>query len=352
MTLEVYKFGGVAMGTPEATRAEYPLHDADAGHAVRVEVTAVNTGGSAAATSAPSPAVAAAPASGSDPQIAAAGDIACSPADGNFNGGAGTATNCRQMATSDLLTGGGLAAVLPLGDMQYECDTPAALAASYDPSWGRVKAISHPVPGNHEYMGSSRPGCTDSANAYYSYFGAAAGDPSRGYYSYDLGSWHVIALNTNLGCYTISCAAGSPQEQWLQADLAAHPSACTLAYFHEPLFASGTGEDTGTTAVRPFWDDLRAAGADVILNGHVHVYERFAPQSPAGAADPDGIREFIVGTGGKSHYTFGPALPNSEVRSAAAFGVLRMTLHPDGYEWQFMPAAGSILSDSGQAACH
>jgi hypothetical protein len=344
--------GNACAEVPGDTRAEYPLHDADAGHAIRVVVTAANLGGAASATSAPSAAVAASPASAADPVIAAAGDIACSPDDGSFNSGAGTATACRQMATSDLLTGGGLTAVLPLGDMQYECPTASSLALSYDPSWGRVKAISHPVPGNHEYIGASRPGCTNAVDAYYSYFGAAAGNPATGYYSYDLGDWHVIALNTNTSCSVIACSAGSAQEQWLQADLAAHPAACTLAYFHEPLFTSGSGEDGGTNAVRPFWDALQAAGAEVILNGHVHNYERFAPQSPAGAPDPAGIREIVVGTGGKSHYAIGAIAANSEVRSANAFGVLRMTLHPDGYDWQFVPAAGSTFADSGSSPCH
>jgi hypothetical protein len=283
------------------------------------------------------------PASAADPVVAAVGDIACDPADPGFNGGAGTATRCRQGATSDLLVGRGLDAVLVLGDIQYEDATLAKFMASYDPTWGRLKAITRPAVGNHEYL-------TPGAAGYYSYFGTAAGDPAKGYYSFDLGAWHVVVLNSN--CAAVGgCHAGSPQEQWLAADLAAHPDRCTLAYWHHPRFSSGPhGNDASTDA---FWRALYAAGADVILTGHDHVYERFAPQDPDGAVDPGrGIRQFVVGTGGKNLTSFPVVRANSEVRNADTFGVLEMTLRPSGYEWKFLPAAGGTFTDSGTAACH
>ena len=275
------------------------------------------------------------------PVIAAAGDIACDPADANFNGGNGTASACRMKATSDLLLGLGLTAVLLLGDNQYEDGAASKYQLSYDPTWGRLKAITRPAPGNHEYV-------TPGAAGYFSYFGAAAGDPAKGYLSYDLGGWHLIALNSN--CVG-GCGAGSPQEQWLAADLAAHPGVCTLAYWHHPRFSSGPhGNDATYDA---FWQDLHAAHADVILNGHDHIYERFAPQSPAAAADPAyGIRQFTVGTGGKNLTSIGVVRANSEVRNASAFGVLELTLHPDGYAWRFLSAAGGAVLDQGTGLCH
>jgi len=278
-----------------------------------------------------------------DPVVAAAGDIACDPADPNFNGGNGTASYCRQMATSDLLVGAGLSAVLLLGDDQYENGSLAKFQASYDPSWGRVKAITRPAPGNHEYN-------TAAAAGYYAYFGAAAGDPSKGWYSFDLGAWHVVVLNSN--CAAVGgCGAGSPQEQWLRADLAAHPGVCTLAAWHHPRFSSGThGNDPAADA---FWRALYDAGADVVLNGHDHVYERFDPQDPDGLADPArGIREFVVGTGGKNQTPFGTIRANSAARSTGTFGVLRLTLRPAGYDWQFLPAAGGSYADAGSVPCH
>lgn len=286
------------------------------------------------------------PALAADPVIAAVGDISCDPADPSFNGGAGTATNCRMGATSDLLVGRGLDAVLVLGDNQYENGTLAKFQASYDPTWGRLKAITRPVVGNHEYL-------TPGAAGYYSYFGAAAGDPAKGYYSFDLGAWHVVVLNSNCGAVG-GCHAGSPQEQWLVADLAAHPDRCTLAAWHHPRFSSGPhGNDASTDA---FWRALYAAGADLVLTGHDHIYERFAPQDPDGDVDPGrGIRQFVVGTGGKNLTSFPVVRANSEVRNADTYGVLELTLRPAGYEWKFLPAGsttGNTFTDSGTVACH
>ena len=209
----------------------------------------------------------------------------------------------------------------------------------YDPSWGRHKARTHPANDHLEYWS---PGAT----TYFDYWGSAAGTRGQGYYSYDLGAWHIVVLNSG-----ISTVAGSPQELWLKADLAASTKRCTLAYWHFPRFSS-----TGTAvrdAVKPFWDDLYAAGAELVLNGHYDVYERFAPQTPAGVLDPSfGIREFIVGTGGMGTSAVTAVQPNSEVRNPTVYGVIKFVLSADGYTWQFIPAAPSTFTDSGSGACH
>jgi hypothetical protein len=278
-----------------------------------------------------------------DPVIAAAGDIACSPTDGSFNSGNGTASACRQKYTSDLVDNQGFAGTLLLGDNQYENGELANYNASYGPSWGRFKSSTYPAPGNHEYN-------TAGATGYYNYFGTRAGDPTKGYYSTDIGSWHVIALNSN--CGVVSCTAGSAQEQWLRSDLAAHPAACTVAFWHHPRFSSDA-EHGNDTAVQPLYQALYDANADLILNGHAHDYERFAPQTATGTADNTrGIREFVVGTGGKSHYGFGTVKANSQVRNGTTFGVLKLTLHANSYDWQFVPEAGQSFTDSGTTACH
>ncbi len=286
-----------------------------------------------------------------DPVIAAAGDIACDPANANFHGGAGSSNACRQRYVSDLLVGSGLTAALPLGDNQYECGSLPAFQQSYDPSWGRVKPITHPVVGNHEYLTSGGTGC-DSSNAgaagYFNYFGSAAGNRGQGYYSYDIGAWHIIALNSN--CTDAGgCAPGTPQGNWLANDLATHSNACTLAYWHIPLFSSGGRAAQNSLT---FWQALYAAGADVILNGHDHIYERFAPQNASGQLDTaHGIREFIVGTGGANHTSVASVAANSVVRDTTTFGVLKLTLHSGSYDWQFVPEAGGTFTDSGSTTC-
>jgi PKD repeat protein len=295
-------------------------------------------------------------ASGGDPVIAAAGDIACDPLDSKFNGGAGASNGCRERYTSDLLVNTGLTAVLALGDNQYYCGSYAAFMGSYDLSWGRVKSITYPSVGNHEYLthGGSSPstGC-DSTNTgaagYYQYYGARAGDPTQGYYSFDIGAWHLIALNTQ--CSSVGgCSASSPQGKWLAADLARHPNQCTLAFWHIPLFSSGGRASSNSNG---FWQLLYSAHADIILNGHDHIYERFAPQTPTGAPDPvNGIREFIVGTGGANLTSLTTTAANSEVRNASTFGVLDLTLHSTGYDWRFVPEAGKTFTDSGSGTCH
>ncbi len=275
-----------------------------------------------------------------DPTIAAAGDIACSPTDANVAGG--NLAYCQQMATSNLVFGQNYAGVLLLGDNQYENGTTADYNAVYGPSWGRFLATTHPAPGNHEYN-------TAGAAGYYSYFGSSAGNPATGYYSYDIGSWHLIALNSN--CSFVACAAGSAQEVWLRADLAAHAStACTLAYWHHPRFSSGSSHGS-SSATQALWAALDQYGAELVLTGHEHNYERFAPQTSTGTASATGVREFVVGTGGKNHYGFSTAIANSQVHDATSFGILSLTLHNGSYDWNFVRATGTF-TDSGSATCH
>jgi hypothetical protein len=288
----------------------------------------------------------------SDPVIAAAGDIACDPTSSSFNSGNGTSGSCRQKYTSNLLVNAGLAAVLPLGDIQYYCGGYQAFLQSYDPSWGRLKSISRPVVGNHEYLTAGGTGCTidnDGAAGYFQYFGAAAGNPSQGYYSYDIGTWHLIALNSNCG-HAGGCSSSTPQGQWLAADLAAHSNYCTLAYWHIPLFSSGGRAASNT---RSIWRTLYEHDVDVVLAGHDHIYERFAPQTADGVLDTArGIREFIVGSGGANHTSITVVAANSEVRNSDTYGVLKLTLHPTSYDWEFVPEVGKTFTDSGTANCH
>jgi hypothetical protein len=234
--------------------------------------------------------------------------------------------------------------VFTAGDNAYPDGTATDYANCYNPSWGAVKARTKPAVGNHEYH-------TSGASAYYQYFGAAAGDPSKGYYSYDLGTWHVVVLNSN--CSEIGgCGAGSPQETWLRQDLAAHPAVCTAAYWHHPLFTSGAAHGPDLE-VKPLFQALYDNNADVVITGHNHQYERFAPQAPNGTADPvRGIREFVAGMGGASHYDFGTIQPNSEARNSDTYGVLQLTLNATGYSWRFVPQAGGAYTDSGSTTCH
>jgi hypothetical protein len=268
--------------------------------------------------------------------VAAAGDIACEP------GKPMTSNSCHHGAVSDLLVSMGLVAVMPLGDNQYENGELVNFQSSYHPTWGRVNDMVHPAVGNHEYL-------TPGAAGYYAYFGAAAGAPGQGYYSYDLDRWHVIVLNTN--CSDAGgCHPGSPQHTWLSADLAAHPNSCTLAYWHIPLFSSG-GRDSPNS--RHLYQLLYDNNADLILTGHDHIYERFAPQTSTGVRDDArGIRQFVVGTGGANHTSIATIFPNSELRDDTTFGVLKLTLKDTSYDWQFVPEPGGAFTDSGSTACH
>jgi acid phosphatase type 7 len=268
------------------------------------------------------------------------------PADAVVLVGAGDIASCSSTGdeATALLLDGIAGTVFTLGDNAYSSGSATEYANCYDPTWGRQKARTRPAAGNHEYN-------TANATGYFGYFGAAAGDPTKGYYSYDAGAWHVVVLNSN--CAAIGgCAAGSPQEQWLRADLAAHPVACTLAYWHHPRFNSGAAHGNDYE-VQPLWQALYDANADLILNGHEHVYERFAPQTPAGVADPmRGIRQLTVGTGGASHYSLGTLQPNSEVFDGSTYGVVKLTLGSTSYSWQFIPVAGQSFTDSGTTSCH
>jgi len=226
--------------------------------------------------------------------------------------------------------------VFTAGDNVYDSGTAREFRDCYELTWGRHKSRTRPTPGNHDYL-------TKNAAPYYEYFGASAGPSGRGYYSYELGSWHIIALNSN-----IDAGEGSTQMEWLRRDLLTDKHKCTLAYWHHPRFSSGPhGSDAMT---QPIWQALYDYGADIVLSGHDHDYERFAPQDPAGNADPvHGIREFVVGTGGRSHYPV--CQTNSEVSDANTYGVLKLSLHPSGYDWQFLPVVGSTFADAGSSTC-
>ncbi len=277
-----------------------------------------------APTPTPAPSATPTPDPATDPVFVGAGDIAACGSDG-------AETTARLL---DRIEG----TVFTLGDNAYEFGTAAEFRDCYDPTWGRHKARTRPSPGNHDYV-------TPGAAAYYDYFGESAGPERRGYYSFDLGAWHIVSLNSE-----IDAGPKSAQAQWLATDLAAHPAACTLAYWHKPIFSSGSvhGNDPH---MRPIWDILAHAGADVVLNGHDHIYERFAPQTADGVADPQGMREFIAGVGGAELYGLGAIQPNSEVRGTGVFGVLKLTLHTAGYDWEFVPAVAGAFSDAGSAGC-
>jgi chitodextrinase len=285
------------------------------------------------------PALAAGTARAADPMIAAAGDIACASSTVGTN-------SCHHKATSDLLVGAGLSRVLVLGDNQYDSGSLSDFQRYYDPTWGRVKSITAPALGNHE------PG---SASGYFDYFGRGGnrstppGSPSEGFYSFNVGSWHLIALNSK--CDTSGgCAAGSVQEQWLRADLAAHTNACKLAYWHHPRFSSGHDHDN--TFMQDIWKALYEGGVDVALTGHSHDYERFWPMDANGIRnDANGITQFVVGTGGAFFTGISTPRANSAVRNDSTYGVLKLTLHPTGYDWQFVPEAGKTFTDSGNDNC-
>ena len=232
--------------------------------------------------------------------------------------------------------------VAALGDLAYPDGTPRDFGC-YNASWGRFKDRTRPAPGNHEYN-------SGDAQAYFSYFGAAAGPGNRGYYSYNLGRWHIVSLNSNCG-KAGGCEAGSPQDRWLRRDLARNRRLCTLAYWHHPRFSSGQhGSDPD---MKRFWDDLYQANAEIVLGGHDHDYERFAPQTPSGVHSPArGIREFVVGTGGKNYYRIGGGIANSRVRNQNTFGILQLMLKPRGYSWRFIPEPGKTFTDSGRTGCH
>ncbi len=332
--------GGAFLATVFGTRTTYTDKTAKPGKTYRYAVDAFDASGNRSPRTAQVTVIM--PAAG-DPIIAAAGDIACDPTSAAFNGGQGTGSACEQMATSDIIQNDPrIAAVLTLGDEQYGCGGFSAFQASFDPSWGRFKAKIHPVPGNHEYQTGGGSDCAPNATGYFRYFGSAAGN-AQGDYSWNIGAWHMIALNGE--CAEVGgCGPGSPQGQFLQSHVGT--SKCTLAYWHEPYY-NGTTSMSSNYAY--FWQTLRAARADIVLNGHIHTYARFAPQDANGNVDAAGVREFIVGTGGEDHGSMNGST-NVQDSAGGAFGVLELTLHPASYSWNMISTTGAVL-DSGTAGC-
>ena len=228
--------------------------------------------------------------------------------------------------------------IFTLGDNAYPSTTAQTLADCYEPTWGRDRARTHPAPGNHDWSPSS------GAAPYFAYFGAAAGPAGRGYYSFDLGAWHILSLNSN-----VNAKPGSPQYQWVHDDLEHAKSACALVYWHHPLFSSGPYGNL--PQMRDIWRMLEDAHVDIVMTGHEHSYERFAPQDADGRRDAYGIREFVVGTGGTALRPFRSVVPNSEVRDAITWGVLKLTLRESSYDWEFVPVEGGVFRDAGTAEC-
>lgn len=264
--------------------------------------------------------------------LLAAGDIA----DCNSDGDEATAK-----LLEALIKQRGGAIVAPLGDNVYPSGSLKRYQDCYGPSWGRFLGRTRSAMGNHDFSGGN-------GEDYYGYFGKAAGPTGKGYYSYTLGAWHVVVINSN--CWAVGgCGAGSPQLEWLKQDLKANPAKCTLAYWHHPRFSSGL--HGSTEEMRAIWDTLDDAGADLVLSGHDHHYERFAPMGKDGQPSDSGMRQFVVGTGGKSHYPAPIAARGSQVRHSSSYGVLNLTLYAEGFAWRFVPVAGSSFKDSGSARC-
>jgi hypothetical protein len=301
-----------------------------------------------------------------DTVIGAVGDMACDPANPKYAGGDGTISNCAELRVSDAMlsdvSSGSIDKILALGDYQYDCGDPTAWTLSYDPTWGRLDYLMHPVPGNHEYItgnnaytGQPCPLSNKTAQGYFGHFGQAVANPdnNKGYYSFNLstagGAWHIIALNAN--CKPAGgCTATSPESVWLKNDLAANSQFCTLAYWHQPLFTgAGTGKNT---AYQPWWNLLYNADADVVLNGHFHNYQRFAAMDPKGNLDPaNGITEYVVGTGGEDLVSNKSSAVPQPLSYHKSFGYLRMTLLPSGWTAEFVDPSGAVL-DSSSGTCH
>jgi hypothetical protein len=320
---------------------------------VTVFVMAVVTSSASAASST---VTATTPPPVSDPVLAVAGDIACTTTDPNYNGGAGVTDHCHQRATAGLLGQINPNYVLMLGDAQYNSGTYTEYTNSYAPSWGTNKSITKPTPGNHDYTSTST-----TAPGYFKYFGAASHplQPTctsgcNGWYSFDVGSWHIVSINTN--CTMISggagCAAGSTQETWLRGDLTSHPTACTLVFGHHPLWSSNS---SASPDVAPLVQDMVAFGVDLYIAGHSHTYERFAPMTASGTPSATGVRELIVGTGGESVTGFATTAGGSQKRGNHIFGVEKLTLHAASYDLSFVNDAtnGKSFSDDVPGTpCH
>jgi calcineurin-like phosphoesterase family protein len=324
----VLALGGRAPGPAVGTSASAGVGAAGSGSPTASASTAASPplpSASAGASAPPAPT----PSPAGDPVLVGAGDIASCDLDGDE-------------ATARLLDGIP-GTVFTAGDNAYENGAAGEFTDCYGPSWGRHKARTRPAVGNHEYQ-------TPDAAGYTGYFGAAATNTDgKTWYSYELGTWHVIVLDSNCAAAG-GCDAGSEQGRWLAADLAGSTARCTVAIWHHPRFSSG--EHGNDRAVAPFWQALYAAGADVVINGHDHDYERFAPQNPDGVGDPErGIREFVVGTGGAAIRRFTQDAANSQLRVALTHGVIKLTLHSGMYQWSWVPTSG-LVSDSGSQLCH
>jgi hypothetical protein len=272
-----------------------------------------------------------------------AGDLVCKPGDNR-------STNyCHMQDVANLL--GPATAFMPLGDLAYDSGSDASFAV-YDSIFGKYKAKTFPVIGNHEYL-------TSGATGYFKYFGdkATPRQPGcrsscQGYYSFNLGDWHIVALNTNCS-KAGGCGASDPQGQWLKADLAANTKPCIAAAWHHPRYGSGEHYYPGSTGPAALWQILMDYNADVVLSGHEHNYERVNKMNATGGIDTvNGIRSFVVGTGGKNKTPFvSTPIAGSQARNAEAFGVLRLILHPTSFDWKFVPEAGETWTDSGTQSC-
>ena len=254
-------------------------------------------------------------------------------------------TNQNDKITAAMLEQFPGATIFTAGDNSDDYVPGVSYKNCFDPTWGRFKDRIHPAMGNHDYDENNNP------QEYFKYFGAAAGEPGKGWYSYDLGGWHIVVLNSE--CEEVGgCQAGSPQETWLKADLAAHPARCSLAIWHIPRYSAFYAE--GLPFLADFWEDLYKAGTELVIDGHYHYYERYAPMDPEGNLDEaKGIREFIVGTGGAHLEPRGRSCNgNCQVFDQTTYGLLKLTLHPDGYEWEFLPEPGKTFSDAGSGECH
>lgn len=274
-------------------------------------------------------------ASPDDPILLAAGDIAGKP-----DGPSGNDELTARVLDRVVAVNPGRVTIAAVGDLAYETGTAQEFAARYDPTWGRHRDITLPVPGNHEYK-------TPGATGYYAYWGARAGEPGLGYYAQDVGAWRVYALNSE-----IAHGNGSAQVQWLRSDLARHPAVCVLAFTHHPRFSSGShGSDAGLTGI---WQALQDAGAEILLGGHDHNYQRFAPQTATGVRDDGrGVRQWVVGMGGIGLYRFDRPIANSEAWDTGGYGVLQLTLHPASYDFRYLGVDGNAYTDSGTGiACH